>query len=158
MAYLDVIPLADAKIYLAIDDGMNDRDNEILRMIKSALSYVEQQTNVIIYQRSKTYLMLDGCAYVYDAPIDSVTSPTDYDADETTRKHNYSIYNYGSETTDLTLLVGYLDPNDVPSELIDVAYEIIDLLYYQHETGKTVEKDLSELSRGILHQYKRFII
>ena len=158
MAYLDVISLAEAKVYLRVDSGHTADDNDITRMIKSALSYVERATNHLVYQRSMTYLMKDGCAYVYDYPIDSVDTPADYDDDDTEQNHNYSIYNYGSTTRNLTLTVGYLDPADVPSELIDVALEIIDLLYYAHETGKTIEKDLSQLSRNILNQYKRFLI
>ena len=156
MAYLDVISLETAKNYLRVDDTADDAS--ITRMIKSALSYVERETNIKVYQRNLTYLMQYGVAYVYDYPIDSVVSPADYDNDNTVRKEKYNIYNYGSKTIDLTLNVGYSDPADVPTELIEVALEIVDLLYYQHETGKTIEKDLSQLSKDILFDYKRFLI
>jgi len=158
MAYIDVIPLATAKTHLRVDETLTADNDAITRMIKTALSYVERQTNILVYQRSQTYLMVDGCVYVYDYPIDSVDVPTDYDDDDTIEKTTYNIYNYGSETTDLTLTVGYLDPADVPPDLIDVALEIIDLLYYSHETGKTIAKDLSEMSREILFSNKRFIL
>ncbi len=158
MAYLDVISLATAKISLRVDETLTIDDDTITRHIKSALSYIERETNIYVYQRSKTYLAVDGCVYVYDYPIDSVESPADYDSDDTTQKNNYNIYSYGSDTVDITLLVGYELPADVPTELVDVALEIIDLLYYSHETGKTVNKDLSQMSRDILNQNKRFIL
>ena len=155
MAYLDVISLADAKTYLRLDDTLSADDNAIIRMIKSALSYIEMRTNVIIYQRDKTYLMVDGCAKIYDYPINSLSTPADAEA---TRKNGFTNYIYGSDTTDLTLSVGYADPDDIPKELIDVAYEIIDIFYYEHETGKSIDKDLSAMSQRILDEHKRFII
>ena len=36
MAYLDVIPLVDAKVYLRIDDDLTEDDNQIIRMIKGS--------------------------------------------------------------------------------------------------------------------------
>ena len=57
MAYLDVITLADAKSYLRVDDTLTDDDAQISRMIKSALSTIEKRTNVLVYARSKNYLM-----------------------------------------------------------------------------------------------------
>jgi hypothetical protein len=158
MAYIDVISLATAKNHLRVDSTLTADDTAITRMITSALRYVERETNILVYQRDKTYLMEDGCIYVYDYPINDVVTPADYDDDDTVQKQNYSIYNYGSDTIDFTLDVGYVDPADVPEDLIEVALEIIDLMYYSHETGKTVNKDLSALSRDTLNTYKRFLI
>ena len=116
MAYIDVIPLATAKNYLRVDSSLTADDADITRMISVALSYIEKVTRVLVYQRSKTYLMQGGCAYVYDYPISAVTVPADYDDDDTTEKSTYNIYEYGSTTTiDFTLNVGYLDPADVPA-------------------------------------------
>ena len=156
MSYLSVIPLADAKIYLRIDDTLTEDDVQITRMINGALSIVEKWTNVLVFARAKTYLMVDGFVRVYDAPINTITSPTEADMTNE-QKTLYKNFCYGSETSNLVLNVGHVLPADVPQELIDVAYEIIDLLYYQHETVKTVKKDLSELSIDVLTQNKRFI-
>ena len=158
MAYLDVITLTEAKNYLRIDDGMTDDDSRIRSMINASLSYLESLTNIIFYQRDKTYLAVDGCVYVYDYPINSVTSPDDYDSDDTVRKNGYSIYNYGIDTTDITLNVGYIDPENIPPELKEVAFEILDLMYYEKETGKSYIKDLSEFSKGVIDNHRRFII
>ena len=155
MAYLDVIPLADAKIYLRVDDTLTEDDGSITRMINGALAYVEKWTNFLVYDRTKTYLMIDGLVRVYDGPINTLVSPLTVD---TVQKNNYSVYCLGTDTIDLKLNVGCANTSDIPQGLIDVAYEIIDLMYYEHETGKTIEKDLSTLSKDILNQNKRFIL
>ena len=170
MAYLDVIPLADAKVYLRIDDTLTEDDAQITRMIKGALAYVEQWTNVLVTQQAaKEYVITDRCVRVYDYPINSVVKGLDdEDADVTLTyetnydkelKHLYTNYfNIDSDAVKLVLDVGHVLPADVPSELIEVAYEIIDLMYYEHESGKKYDKDLSTLSVNILNRHKRFLI
>ena len=74
MSYLDVITLQQAKDYLRVDS--EDSDAEITRMIKSALSLMEKQTNIILYDRNKTYIYHNGVVRVYDYPINSTTSTT----------------------------------------------------------------------------------
>jgi len=56
--------------------------------------------------------------------------------------------------TDLQLVlnIGYADVANVPQDLIEVAYEMIDIMYYNKE-GK-----LSNLAKMTLDGYKRFII
>ena len=153
MAYTDVITLADAKLYLRIDDTLTDDDAQITRMISSALSYVEKWTNVLVYARNKDYLIVDGIIRVYDYPINSVVSPDEADM-TITRKTLYTIYEYNTDT-DLTLNVGYANPDDVPQELKDVALEIIDNMYYRNDWKNM---GLSPLSIDILNKHKRFII
>ena len=170
MAYIDVIPLATAKNYLRIDDTLTEDDARITRLINAALAYVEQWTNVLVYQRAtKEYLITDRCVRVYDYPINDVVKglddedvdvalvyETDYDRE---RKHLYTnYYNIDSDAERLVLDVGHVLPASVPDELKEVALEVIDLMYYEHETGKSVSKDLSELSKMILNNHKRFLI
>ena len=71
MAYLDIIPLSDAKVYLRIDDDLTEDDNQITRMINASLSYIERYTNVILYDRDKEYRLINGCVRVYDYPVNS---------------------------------------------------------------------------------------
>jgi len=158
MAYLDVIPLADAKLYLRVDDTLTEDDSSITRMINAALEYVENWTNVLVFSRDKTYLMVDGYIRVYDGPITAIVSPLVADGLVVERKTLHNIYCYGVETSDLVLTVGHTVLAEIPQDLIEVAYEIIDLMYYEHETGKTVKKDLSGLSIDILNKHKRFIM
>lgn len=157
MAYLDVISLADAKLHLRVDDTLTEDDGAIARMIGTALSFVETWTQHLVYARAKVYPFVDGCVKVYDYPINSITSPPEADM-SIESKTLYKNYHYSGDTDDLTLNVGYADPANVPPGLIDVALEIIDLMYYANETGKTVQKDLSPMSVGTLDQLKRFLI
>ena len=61
-SYLDVISLETAKLYLKIDEGQTETDNEITGMINSALSYIEKRTNHIFKTRDKLYYK--DCALV----------------------------------------------------------------------------------------------
>jgi len=155
MAYIDVITLSEAKTYLRVDDTLTEDDAQITRMINASLSYVEKATNIIVFARLKEYVMVNGCNRVYDYPINSLIDPIEASIE---RKTLYSIYSYGTDTITLSLNVGYADVNDFPDELREVALEIIDLMYYEHESGKSYIKDLSSLSVSILNQYKRFLI
>ena len=101
MAYLDVIPLADAKIYLRVDDTLTQDDNSITRMINGALGYIERVTNILVYDRTKTFLAVDGEVWVYDYPINAVITPTVANGLEVTLKNGYNIYCYESETIDI---------------------------------------------------------
>ena len=150
MAYLDIIPLADAKNYLKIDDSLSEDDNNITRMIKVSLMEVERMTNIHLIAKSKTYYFSNFCALVYDYPINTLTSPTTAIREEKTQ---YSIY-VAQNITDLQLVlnIGYANVADVPQDLIEVAYEMIDIMYYNKE-GK-----LSNLAKMTLDGYKRFII
>ena len=159
MAYLDVISLADAKLHLRVDDTLADDDAAITRMISTALSFVENWTSHFVYAREKTYIMVDGFVRVYDTPINSITTVdgnTVVEADDmdNEQKTLYKNFCYGIETVDMVLNVGYT--TNVPQALIDVALEIIDIMYYGNETGKTVQKDLSPMSIMQLDQLKRF--
>lgn len=157
MAYLDVLPLATAKNYLRIDDTLTTDDSDIERQIKSALSFIEDYTNVIVYAREIEYLFQNCEVRVYDFPINSLTAPTDATK---VRKSLYSIYS----TTDvddevLELNVGFADPDDVPSGIIDVALEMVDISYYgQKEDGANNSRVLSQQSMDILNKYKRYFM
>tara|TARA_R110000803_G_scaffold63443_2_gene124116 strand:- start:991 stop:1464 length:474 start_codon:yes stop_codon:yes gene_type:complete len=157
MAFIDVITLAQAKEYLRVDDDLTEDNASITIMINTALKYVEDYTNVLVYARNVNYRFINGCKNVYTYPINSAVSPVL--ADMTVKNYTlYTSYSYGSDNTVLTLNVGHLLPADVPDDLRSVALEMIDLLYYEHESGKSFPKDVSSLSKAILDQSKRFII
>ena len=156
MAYLDVISLAEAKKYLRVDDTLTDDDAQISRMIKSALSTIEKRTNVLVYARSKNYLFQDYCVRVYDFPINSLTSPTDAEVENKALHTNYE----ASKTTDVTLVlnVGYVDPLDVPYELIDCALQYVKYLYYEAETDKANKGMLPYWLQDMMNQNKRYLL
>lgn len=156
MAYTDIITLADAKTYLRIDDTLSDDDAQITRMIKASLSQIERMTSYILFSRAKSYVVEDLSVRVYDYPINSLITPTTATSVE---KSIYTTYTTLLKTElKVTLNVGYTTPSDVPSDLVEVAYEMIDLMYYSPETGKSIKSDLSELSKMVLSNYKRFFI
>lgn len=144
MAYTDIISLNDAKTYLGVDD--TSRDVEIARMIGSALSHLEAVTNIILFDRDKTYHYNDGCVRVYDYPINTAITG------DVVVKQTYSIYSSASDNS-ITLNVGYTDPTDIPPNVVEVGYAILECLF---EGGKTSE--LSDTVKVMLHSIKRHIV
>ena len=101
-------------------------------------------------------LLEDYSVNVYDYPINSLITPTTAVALE---KAIYTTYTTLLKTElKVQLNVGYVLATDVPSDLIEVALEMIDLMYYSPETGKSIKSNLSELSKMVLSNYKRFFI
>ena len=127
--YLDVISLAQAKLYLKIDTLQTETDDEITSMINSSLSFIEKRTNHIFKTRNKVYYK--DCALVqqvkvYDYPIDNTATLLDI-----TYRPLYAIV----PTVDdyVTLTIGYTDLEDIPSELIDAALQLIKVWFYESE-------------------------
>ncbi len=170
MAYLDVLPLATMKTYLRIDDDQNETDAEITSMIKSALRHIERFTNVIVtLNATKEFSITKGEVRIYDHPINSVVKGIDDDdADVTlTYKTNYyktkkhfstNYYSIDIDAITLVLSVGYTDPDDVPSDLIDVAKEMVKIMFYELEDDKSFKEALSPMSKEILNANRRFTI
>jgi hypothetical protein len=138
--YTDVISLEQAKLYLKIDDGQTATDNEIIGMINSALSFIEKRTQHIFKTRDKVYYKdcaLVQKATVYDYPIDN--SETELDIKY---KTNCAIVPTVNDM--VTLTIGYSSVDDIPSELIDAALQIIKVWFYEAE--KQVNTSLIPLS------------
>jgi hypothetical protein len=123
MSYLDVITLERARKYLRLDACLIEDDNEIVSMINGACRFVEKRTNHIFYPQDKTYRQ--GCQVkVYDYPIN--------DFDEYFVCH-FSTYVVFPNDTEVTLNVGYENPEDVPDELIQACLQMIKVWYYESE-------------------------
>lgn len=131
--YTDVISLEQAKLYLKIDDGQTVTDDEITGMINSALSFIEKRTNHIFKTRDKVYFK--DCALVqqvkvYDYPIDNV------DELEIEYRPLYAIV--PTVNNMVTLTTGYTSVEDIPSELIDSALQLINFWFYNSETKNAI--------------------
>ena len=126
MSYLSVITLERAKNYLRIDTTLTDDDAEITAMINSACSYIEKRTNLIFYPRNKTYK--GACQVkVYDYPINSiVTDPAPFAYEQPM----FTIY---PDVKTVELNVGFVDPNDIPDELIQACLQMLHVFYYESE-------------------------
>lgn len=157
MAYLDVITLSQAKEYLRVDDDLTEDDASITIMINTALSFIEKDTNVLVFARDVNYRFIKGCKTVYDFPINSEVLPVTDDL-IIERFTLYSEYRFESSNTILTLNVGHLLPIDVPEEIRTVALKIVDLLYYEHDTKRSFPDDMDSITKLILGQLKRFTI
>lgn len=156
MAYLDVLTLAETKNYLRVDDTLTEDDARITSFIKTALSYIEKQTNELVYARSKEYFFSNYCVYVYDYPINAIITPI---TAEQTEKESYSIFTTNSsDDVKITLNVGYADPLDVPTEIKDCALEYIKYLYYDAETNSGTAQKIPPYIDAMIFSLKRFII
>jgi len=170
MAYIDVLPLATMKVYLRIDDTQNETDSEITSMINAAFRYIERITNVMVVQQAtKEYIITNNCVKVYDHPVNSVVKGIDDDGADVTltyktnydyeNKHLYvNYYSIDSEAVTLVLDVGYATASDVPDDLIQLAKEMVKLMYYEQETNQSFKDMLSPLSKEIIESNRRFII
>jgi hypothetical protein len=151
-SYLDVISLETAKLYLKIDEGQTETDNEITGMINSALSYIEKRTNHIFKTRDKVYYK--DCALVqqvkvYDYPIDNTVTEL-----EIQYRPLYAIV----PTIDnvVTLTVGYENVEDIPAELIDSALQLINFWFYNSET-KNAMNTIPDFVQNNIDINRRFI-
>ena len=126
MSYLSVITLERAKNYLRIDTTLTDDDAEITAMINGACSYIEKRTNLIFYPRNKTYK--GACQVkVYDYPINSiVTDPAPFAYEQPM----FTIY---PDVKTVELNVGFIDPTDIPDELIQACLQMIKVWYFESE-------------------------
>lgn len=158
MTYLDVISLASAKTYLRVDDTLTEDDATISRMINGAIAFIERATNVLFYDRQVTYLVDENyCVYVYDGPINSVVDPTsanDYDVEN---KDLYRIYTLKNNGTEIKLNVGHSSTDNIPPDLLQLAYELINLQYYP-VNEKGIQANLTAYQKEVLTNNKRFVL
>ena len=125
--YLDVISLEQAKLYLKIDTLQTETDAEITNMINSSLSFIEKRTGHIFKTKSKTYYScaLVNSVIVYDYPI--IDAPTGTQV----RQLNSIVPTVSGS---VVLELGYADLEDIPSELIDAALQLLKVWFYESET------------------------
>ena len=153
--YTDVISLEQAKLYLRIDEDQDVTDDEITHMINSALSFIEKRTQHIFKTRDKVYYKdcaLVQKATVYDYPINNPEGEGFISG--IVYKTNKAIV----PTVDgyVTLNIGYESLDDIPSELIDAALQLIKVWFYESE--KQVNTTLVPLSvKEAIDANRRFV-
>lgn len=127
--YLDVISLEQAKLYLKVDTLQTETDSEITNMINSSLSFIEKRTGHIFKTKDKVYYScaLTNSVIVYDYPIDNTVTLLDIQY----RQLNAIVPTVNGS---VTLTLGYTDIDDIPSELIDAALQLIKVWFYESET------------------------
>ncbi len=153
LAYTDIISLAEAKVYLRIDDTQNETDAEITSMINAAFRFIEKQTNHISYARDVSHDVLDDCIRIYDYPINSVTDPSDSDDYDQESKNLYSIFTLSEDS--ITVNVGY--SADYPDDLRQAVLQLIKVWYYEAE--KQANTTLIPMSvKEVIDSNRRFLI
>lgn len=153
--YENILPLAEVKRYLRLDDDFNDDDSDIERMINSAFGYIEKQTNHIFRTQDKTYnsLYVDGCyndINVFDYPVNTTTFPEDV------HPLYYSGYVKFVGNASVSLNVGYSSRENAPSDLIDCALQMIKTFYYESEKNENTTL-LPQSVKEIIDTNRRFI-
>ena len=126
--YTDVISLERAKLYLKLDAGQTETDDEITSMIHSSLSFIEKRTNHIFKTKNKIYYKdcaLVEQATVYDYPIQNTGN---LNIQYSTNKAIVPTVNGF-----VSLTIGYDNLADIPNELIDSALQIIKVWFYEAE-------------------------
>lgn len=137
MTALDVISLANAKEFLVVD--FNDRDAEIIRHIKSAVSLIETYTSIFLYQRAKTYTLTEHHIEIYDAPLLLLTTGLK------TKQQVLSVIVYGNCNDEVEAVVGYGLGEAEPAEpvLIEACYKLITYFYENRDAyGATIPTDI----------------
>ena len=143
MTYNEILPLAEVKNYLRIDDDFTDDDEAIERMVRSALGFIEQRTNHIFQAQTAKEYFRNGSHYldIYDYPFT-------YSGELTKLSYSNKVrFDADSVTVDT---VGYATRADVPDALIDAALQIIESFY--EDTG------IPDSVNQIISQYRRFTI
>lgn len=149
--YTDVISLEQAKLYLKVDESQTITDDEITQMINSALSYIEKRTNHIFKTRTKLYYK--DCALVQQVKVYDYPIQNDDDL-EIEYRQNYAIVPTVNNVVNLK--TGYESFDDIPTELIDCALQLINFWYYNSET-KNAMNTIPDFVQANIDINRRFI-
>lgn len=149
MTAIQIITLAQAKTYLAMDD--TSRDDEITRMVGAAIRYVEERTNHIMAEKDKSFNIWDGCARIYDHPIVSDVP----DGIVETDKGLYKVWSgYSTEVLTGTATFGYATITDIPEDLLEAAYLMLKFFFFEQEGSGRIPLAVDM----IIDANKRFIL
>lgn len=151
--YTDIITLERARIYLRVDDGMNEDDDEIESMIRAAFIFMERYTNHIFINREFEQYVPPK---IYNFPITSIDGTPEIDWNNYYQR-NMDIYCREHPHPVLTkYFAGYENTEDVPDDFIQAALQIIKVWYYESE--KQANSTLIPISvTQVLDTYRRFV-
>lgn len=148
MTYNEILPLAEVKNYLRLEDDFTEDDKDIERMVRSAFEFIEKRTNHIFQLRTDVNYTSNGnCITVFDYPIR-------YSGDDVVLYYSDKVVFHSKS---IIADVGYLSIDDVPSALIDAALQMIKCFYFEAE--KQVNTTLlPESVHQIINSYRRFTV
>lgn len=141
MGAIDVIPLADAKRWLNVDDTYNDPD--ITRLISTAVAWIEKYTSYRLYPRDEVVYTTNCVTYVPYFPINT-KSINNFDGTPYVTADLY-VYTFTPlsmvvncpKLSTILLNTGYTDPAQVPAPFIDACLKLITYLYENRDAYST---------------------
>lgn len=150
MTYNEILPLAEVKNYLRIDDDFTEDDTAIKRMVRSALGFIEQRTNHIFQLRKNVEYFRNERQYldIYDFPLT-------YSGDLTKLSYSNKV-RFDADTVTIDS-VGYATRESVPDVLIDAALQMIKVWYFESEKQSNTTL-VPDNVHQILAAYRRFTI
>lgn len=152
--YLDIITLERARIYLRVDDGMNEDDAEIESMIKAAFLFIERYTCHLFGARELTQYVPPK---IYKYPINSIDGEVVPDYNNWYQQNmDMLCEEYRRRSVLVSFNAGYVDTEDVPEDFIQAALQMIKVFYYESE--KQFNSTLIPISvTQVLDTYRRFV-
>ena len=148
MTYNEILPLAEVKNYLRLEEDFTEDDTALERMVRSALQFIEKRTNHIFQLRTDVNYTSNGnCITVFDYPIL-------YRGDDVVLYSSDKVVFYSKS---IIADVGYLSIDDIPSDLITAALDLIEQDYFGAE-NKTGERIISQKTMQIINSHRRFTV
>lgn len=150
MTYNEILPLAEVKNYLRLEDDFTEDDTALERMVRSALQFIEKRTNHVLQLRTSiTYNNDCGTITIFDFPVrfpNSGDIKIHYGPDLTT------VY-----SSTIIAELGYESLSDVPSAFIDASLQMIKTWYFEAEKQANTTL-VPENVLQIINAYRRFTV
>ena len=165
MDQLNVVSLAQAKLWLRLDEDYEYEDGLITALIKSAVNQVEQYTMQVLWQRTITEISdINGSLRLFNYPIISVEEVYDKNFDVVdfeivdTQLYTDVICNRAGFNT-VAYVAGY-DWNydggsDVPDDIETAIKEMITYLYENRDNPK---QEMPKVVTYLLAPYRRITL
>ena len=165
MDQLNVVSLAQAKMWLRVDLDYDYEDGLITALIKSAVNQVEQYTLQVLWQRSITEISdKNGNLRLYNYPIISVEDVVDKDlqqidfeiidtqfyTDVITQRPGYNAVTYVAGYD-----WNYEGGSDVPDDIETAIKEMITFLYENRDNPK---EEMPKVVTFLLAPYRRITL
>jgi hypothetical protein len=165
MNQLNVVSLADAKMYLRLDLDYTIEDGLITSLIKSAVNQAEQFTLQVLWQRQLTAITpATGALKIYEYPLIAVESVKNPDMDdltfETIETQGYTEVISGAPGFNtVTYVAGYgwnyEGGSDVPDDIETAIKEMI-TFYYENRDNPVV--GMPTIATLLLSPYRRITL
>jgi hypothetical protein len=165
MNQLNVVSLAEAKLYLRIDPDDVVEDGLITSLIKSAVNQAEQFTLQVLWQRQMTAITpVSGALKIYEYPIVSIETVVDPDLDaltfELVETEGFTEVISGiSGFNTVTFVAGYGWNYEGGSEVPDdIETAIKEMIAYYYENRDNPVVGMPTIATLLLSPYRRITL